>query len=88
MKIKMKKKSRSHIYDTNRPRLTTQIDLGLVKHKNILNINFFLSIMILIRMKQHIHEKVKLEKKNFVYKKACIQSVLIVEFGTAAKLLQ
>lgn len=44
--------------------------------------------MILIRMKQHIHEKVKLEKKSIVYKKACIQLVLIVEFGTAAKLLQ
>lgn len=44
--------------------------------------------MILIRMKQHIHEKVKLEKKSIFYKKACIQLVLIVEFGTAAKPLQ
>lgn len=80
MKITMKKKSRSHLYDTNRPRLSQT-------HKHT-KYKFFSHYNDANTYKQHVPEKVKLEKKNVVYKKACIQSVLIVEFGTAAKLLQ
>lgn len=60
----MKKKSRSHLYDTNRPRLSQT-------HKHT-KYKFFSHYNDANTYKQHVPEKVKLEKKNVVYKKACI----------------
>ena len=52
----MKKKSRSHLYDTNRPRLSQT-------HKHT-KYKFFSHYNDANTYKQHVPEKVKLEKKK------------------------
>ena len=61
MKKKMKKKSRSHLYDTNIRRLSQT-------HKHT-KYKFFSHYNDANTYKQHIPEKVKLEKKTLFIKK-------------------